>query len=460
MKRAVGPLDKRKRVTRCQACAKRQIKCQGGVPCEYCQRTKKICTPQDVSSAAAPTTVNVKFVKYTPPQQSTLAAVTLPLQIQTHSNDLYLSSFAASLLRCQFTRDFTDIAQDLLPLMQTSPPLRNLAIAIGALDAGRRSSIRSFAQKESPQCVAYRSYNRSLQSLQQRLQTSDAAVCEDVAWSTFLLGLFELMSESSGEGWAKHMFYGTSKVLQLAGPDAYTSSLQQRLLNAFRVLEANRTILYGDATFLSEGKWRVYNGLNHKAAENPDCMTSITELMIQTSAFSKRLFEQIEGIPEEERLFSPTIAALAREGTELDLKISNWCDNICLQSDPVDPFAQLALAKHHAVRLFHCKNFTYYTCWHPGTIPQLDQMEIDGCVATIIYVCAKILQSSNIPGAILLFPLRMAGAHSKSEWQRGNVRNLLNQIHNSGFVVAERIQIDLFEFWEFQDDQDRIKLGV
>lgn len=26
MKRAVGPLDKRKRVTRCQACAKRQIK--------------------------------------------------------------------------------------------------------------------------------------------------------------------------------------------------------------------------------------------------------------------------------------------------------------------------------------------------------------------------------------------------------------------------------------------------
>ncbi|KAL5090149.1 hypothetical protein Trisim1_004670 [Trichoderma cf. simile WF8] len=60
MKRAVGPLDKRKRVTRCQACAKRQIKCQGGVPCEYCQRTKKICTPQAVSSATASTAFNVK----------------------------------------------------------------------------------------------------------------------------------------------------------------------------------------------------------------------------------------------------------------------------------------------------------------------------------------------------------------------------------------------------------------
>ncbi|KAL6693161.1 hypothetical protein J3F84DRAFT_86421 [Trichoderma pleuroticola] len=98
MKRAVGPLDKRKRLTRCQACAKRQIKCQGGVPCEYCQRTKKACTPQVVSSATAPTTVTIKFVKYTPPQQPILEAATLPLQIQTHSNDLYLSNFAASLL--------------------------------------------------------------------------------------------------------------------------------------------------------------------------------------------------------------------------------------------------------------------------------------------------------------------------------------------------------------------------
>lgn len=96
------------------------------------------------------------------------------------------------------------------------------------------------------------------------------------------------MSEPSGEGWAKHMFYGTSKVLQLAGPDAYASSLQQRLLNAFRVLEANRTIMFGDATFLSESKWRACNSINHEIAETPDPTASITELIIQTSAFSKR----------------------------------------------------------------------------------------------------------------------------------------------------------------------------
>ncbi|UKZ78790.1 hypothetical protein TrVFT333_006535 [Trichoderma virens FT-333] len=187
-------------------------------------------------------------------------------------------------------------------------------------------------------------------------------------------------------------------------------------------------------------------------------MASITELMIQTSAFSKQLFEQIESIPEEARLFNPTIVTLAREGTELHHRISDWYDDVSLRSDVVDPFTQLALANHHAVRLFHCKNFTYYTCWQAGTIPQLNQLEIDAYVAAIAYLCDQILKTSNIPGAILLFPLRMAGAHSETEWQRDKVRNLLNRVYNSGFVVAERIQTDLSEFWQYKDEEVGVKL--
>ncbi|KAL6895179.1 hypothetical protein HDV57DRAFT_207 [Trichoderma longibrachiatum] len=257
MKRAVGPLDKRRKVTRCEACARRRIKCQGGFPCEYCNRRKKICAPQN-ASLPHPADFSAKFVEYTPPDQRLAGAARLPPQVQSHNNDLYRSSFASSLSRCQFSKNFVDIARDLMPLMQTSPPLRDLAIAIGALDAARRVYVRSSPERESPQLVAYRSYGRSLQSLQQRLKTPEAAACDDVAWISFLLGLFELMSESSGDAWVNYMFSGTSKVLQLAGPDACSSPLQQRLFSVFRVLEANRAILYGDATFLSEKKWRLH----------------------------------------------------------------------------------------------------------------------------------------------------------------------------------------------------------
>lgn len=96
------------------------------------------------------------------------------------------------------------------------------------------------------------------------------------------------MAESSSDGFAKHMLYGTSKVLQLTGPNAHPSTLQKRLLNAFRVLEANRAILYGDGTFLSEDEWSFNNRARTKQAIAPDPMADIIELMIQTSSFSKQ----------------------------------------------------------------------------------------------------------------------------------------------------------------------------
>jgi hypothetical protein len=98
----------------------------------------------------------------------------------------------------------------------------------------------------------------------------------------------KLMAEPSGEGWAKHMLYGTSRVLQLAGPDAQQSTLQKRLLDAFQVLESNRAILYGDDSFLSENNWSLKSRVKTKQTTSPHPMAEITELMIQTSRFSKQ----------------------------------------------------------------------------------------------------------------------------------------------------------------------------
>ncbi|EHK46764.1 hypothetical protein TRIATDRAFT_317683 [Trichoderma atroviride IMI 206040] len=272
---------------------------------------------------------------------------------------------------------------------------------------------------------------------------------QDVAWTTFLLGLFELMAEPSGDGFAKHMLYGTSKVLQLAGLDAQQSTLQKRLLNAFRVLEANRAILYGDGTFLSKGKWSFNNRIRNKQAVVPDPMVDITELMIQTSQFSKQLFQVVEDTPAEKRSNSPAIKALAREGTALDHRITIWNKDSLLQSAVADHFTQISFAYYYALQLFHCRNFTYYSCWETGTVPELSPLETNAYVAAIIDICDTIIRASNIPGVILLFPLRMAGAHDDFG-HRSKILKLLQQIYNSGFAVAERIKVDLCDFWTFK----------
>jgi hypothetical protein len=132
----------------------------------------------------------------------------------------------------------------------------------------------------------------------------------------------------------------------------------------------------------------------------------------------------------------------------MDHIISNWYDGNLLQLGAMDPFVQLSFANYYALQLFHCRTFTYYTCWQPGTVPELGLPEIVAHVTAITNMCEKILQISNIPGAILLFPLRMAGAHAEI-WQRGKILNLLQQVHNDGFVVAEKIKADLCEFWKY-----------
>lgn len=163
-----------------------------------------------------------------------------------------------------------------------------------------------------------------------------------------------------------------------------------------------------------------------------------------------RLFEIIEGIPTEKRSKSSAVKALAREGTALDHRITIWNNGSLLQSAVVDPFIRISFAYYYALQLFHCRNFTYYSCWEAGTIPQLSPFETNAYVAAIIDICEKTIEGSNIPGAILLFPLRMAGAHVE-HGQRSKILNFLQQIYNSGFVVAEKIKVDLCDFWTFKE---------
>ncbi|POR31888.1 Uncharacterized protein TPAR_07908 [Tolypocladium paradoxum] len=417
---------------------------QGGYPCEYCVRMNKTCQQQEPAQPA------VKFIAFT---QSSPTA-----QLSTHvgqpSDIIYLDHFASFIRRCQFTRGFASISTDLAPLIQASPSLRDLAVAIGALDASRRGSVSSFRGRESPRCIAFRSHGRSLRALGARLATADAAHGEDVLWSTFFLGLFELISETSGDGWAKHMLYGTSKMLQLAGPAEQSSSLRRQLFEAFRLLEASRAILYGEDTFLSQGEWLRFQRVqaitrNHLC----DPVERILTLMIQTSSFSKRFFGTIESVPEPLRSIDPSIDALAHEGMELQQAIFSWHDEIIPYTDRADAYTQLALTYYHSLLLFLARNYTYYACWHHKTLPSLTRAEIDAHTTAIIDLSQNIVVASDIPGVTLMFPLRMGGAHAVEAQQRTNVLRILGQVYQKGFVVSDRITVDLRELWEFQELQ-------
>lgn len=170
------------------------------------------------------------------------------------------------------------------------------------------------------------------------------------------------------------------------------------------------------------------------------------------------MFTGIESIPEALRPNHPAIIALATTGMALhnQLKLCMLDTLLCPESQD-SPFHRLDKAFLHAMSLFHCKNFTYYSCWDRLTIPILSLDEITAHSSAALDICSSIVtEPSGISVVILLFPLRMVGVHTVDVPTRVNILKILTRIHQDGFVVADRIKADLQEYWAFQDDVSRI----
>ena len=85
------------------------------------------------------------------------------------------------------------------------------------------------------------------------------------------------------------MFYGTARLFQSVGPAARLSSLSMRLFDAFCILEANRALLFGVDTFLSQDGWLLRQpGLAGQQNTMSSPMETMLILMIQISSFTKQ----------------------------------------------------------------------------------------------------------------------------------------------------------------------------
>ena len=233
---------------------------------------------------------------------------TIPLQMQMHDDIVYLDHFASFLKRCHFSKDFAATAADTATIIGQYPLLQHIAIAIGALDASRKGSTRAFGKLGSAQQTAFRAYGRSIQDLHTAISTAGPVFREDLFWSTFFHGLFEvcfdsgyilygllispqLLAENTGNSFVNHMVYGTSKMLFMLKPTIPFPLATKSLIDAFWILEINRAILYGDIAILPDNPQ-----LNMMRESWPDPMNRIIMLMIQTSTYAKRQVDSARSI--------------------------------------------------------------------------------------------------------------------------------------------------------------------
>lgn len=114
------------------------------------------------------------------------------MQVRKHDDILYLDHFATFLQQCHFTTGFAAANADIATVVGNYTLLNQIAIAIGALVASRKGSIRTFGKFESPQHIAFRACGRSLNKLHSTISKINPVFREDIFWCTFLHGLFEV----------------------------------------------------------------------------------------------------------------------------------------------------------------------------------------------------------------------------------------------------------------------------
>jgi hypothetical protein len=98
------------------------------------------------------------------------------------------------------------------------------------------------------------------------------------------------MYDVSGEGWVKHILYGTSKILQIRGPEAHLTGRGRSFFLTVRPFEICRSLIYSEPSFLSNPDWtslmtRMWTG---DLAKQRLPKEELFDLMLACSSFSTR----------------------------------------------------------------------------------------------------------------------------------------------------------------------------
>src|ERR1700761_7608994 len=96
------------------------------------------------------------------------------------------------------------------------------------------------------------------------------------------------MYDETGDGWKRHMMYGTSRLLDLSRPDAFKSAEMRSLYREVRLFEISRAVLLSQSTALTQSSWRSFNHVLLANCESSYPKETMFDLMLSCAELSQR----------------------------------------------------------------------------------------------------------------------------------------------------------------------------
>ncbi|KAM0496623.1 hypothetical protein ACHAO3_008956 [Verticillium nonalfalfae] len=349
-----------------------------------------------------------------------------------------LSLFTVFITRNSFTGQPMTYLADLPPLLSPSSPLLPALHALANLQLRRpRPALEAYG-------AAIVSLRHTLASAPAAsVPTSGAATPASAAdatrttvlWTTFLLGLFELMTDASGAGWVQHMVHGTARALVALGPaacSARSSSAVGRFFLQVRAFEACRAVIFNEVSFLGEDSWRAVFGGQTEEDAVLDVIVRCSGLRVRTSDFIENLTDP----PSPSNTL--TALTLADEGATL---------RAALEAAPACSLLTRLLVA--ATSIYLSGNYDYdLPAWRGlgVAVPTLPVRTVKTHCETIVACAREALKERSLSPLLLLYPLRVAGARAWTVEEQVLVDGLLTEVGRE-FVVAEAFLGELREIW-------------
>lgn len=108
--------------------------------------------------------------------------------------------------------------------------------------------------------LAMESYQQALGRLSGSLsgvQGKNSALAN--LWTMLLLGIFELMSDRTGESFLKHLSVGVAHVVEYFGPHFFREENAERFFVEWRSFELSRCVLLTQTSVLTQARWMEHS---------------------------------------------------------------------------------------------------------------------------------------------------------------------------------------------------------
>lgn len=329
--------------------------------------------------------------------------------------------------------------------MHRSAGLRNVIIAIGALDLTRYQ--KSFL----PIAAAY--YKQAVSSL--RLQLTMTAIVDDAVLSTsLLLALFELMFDSTGKGFMLHFTNGLPALLRERGFSYGRLESCRSLLQMVQMLEAMRAASfwsYTQPTLLEDPHWQ--ETMQKAAGELPEdqAFAVLYVLMGRFVSLNNTLSTIVlkvasDNLTSKQRQM---LLAATKEGWDLyhDLEMwhLNWIGkNSRNNSTSIFLFSEI----YHCTLMISLTTIFNFPHFRDHYVPSASATALDSQVNRLCTMLSSALHNTNVAGILLLWPLRVAGVKSLRRVQACQVLDMLREIKGRGFAVAQSFEDVLVAKWK------------